>query len=672
MLQMKGVTKNFWERGMRIDALKGIDLSFPERGLFFLVGKSGSGKSTLLNLIGGLDMPTAGDIVYRGQSLNTMSSEKRSAYRMHDVGFIFQEDNLFPSLTVRQNILFSDADADCTAIAERLGIETLLDCTIDQLSGGQRQRAAIARALIHDCRILLADEPTGSLDENMAQEIFTLLKEFSKERLVLVVTHDERSAENFGDCIIHLQDGAVVSTEERVESISQTGAGQSREHSEEVDIQRPKKRGRTYLFSVVRTMLLGRGLRGFISMLMTFLMLCCMEAALLAVTVSGGAAELAYVKAHSEQFPYAIVPFGDELMAGGVTSSLAEDDALLYHGMGFAAKSLEQLAAFGFKEQTPCSPMQSDVFYFNKGAWGDAEVLHSTYLDEGSGRLYQNCILVDGEEVAFVERGAEIEDCVGKSFKLYAVFMPQGYAAEDVPTLTLGGVVRDGWSAKSADGCGALILISGSFIFYEGDFPTAWGKGGIFAVSNPNFEETIRALSKAGVLASDDIAETTFPCVTQAGETSGLIDQMFRTTASQIRGMSSYLLAAFAVLALVYLLLMFFQITAVVRERSSEIALIAALGFSRGKLTAALAASALLLTLTPLAVALGTMPLWTMLLNAIYAPTYGGSTITVVMVNGSSVLAAVLLALIAALLAFLMAALSFGQKKLSLQMRRKG
>ena len=164
VLELRNVKKSFSDGRMRIDAVKGVDLCFPERGLFFLVGKSGSGKSTLLNLLGGLEKPTSGEVVYEGRSLSSMSSRELDEYRARTVSFVFQEKNVFPALTVAENITFSDASAHPQKTLEELGISGLLERKVNELSGGQLQRVAIARALVRGCRVLLADEPTGNFD----------------------------------------------------------------------------------------------------------------------------------------------------------------------------------------------------------------------------------------------------------------------------------------------------------------------------------------------------------------------------------------------------------------------------------------------------------------------------------------------------------------------------
>lgn len=218
MLNLQGVCKTYIpQKGKPVYALKNIDLSFDETGLVFLLGKSGSGKSTLMNIIGGLDHPDSGSIHFYDQVITQFDRNDYDAYRNTMIGFIFQEFNLIESYSVYQNIALSASLQN--EIASRRDIETLLETLelseeIDrmpfELSGGQKQRVSIARALIKDPRVLLADEPTGSLDSETGKQIFELLKTVSKNRLVIVVSHDRDFALTYGDRIIEMSDGRVI------------------------------------------------------------------------------------------------------------------------------------------------------------------------------------------------------------------------------------------------------------------------------------------------------------------------------------------------------------------------------------------------------------------------------------------------------------------------------
>lgn len=199
-------------------ALNNINLSFSKIGLTFILGKSGCGKSTLLNLLGGLDTPTSGEIVFKGKSLNSFKSNDFDSYRNTQVGFVFQEYNLVEKFNVFDNVSYAlklqnnKIDKEkVLSVLEKVGIKDLAYRKVNELSGGQKQRVAIARALVKDPSIILADEPTGNLDTESSKIIFDILKNLSQERLIIVVSHDEESANIYADRIIKLQDGVVIS-----------------------------------------------------------------------------------------------------------------------------------------------------------------------------------------------------------------------------------------------------------------------------------------------------------------------------------------------------------------------------------------------------------------------------------------------------------------------------
>lgn len=201
-----------------INALNGVTFTLPEQGMVFFVGKSGSGKSTLLNLLGGLDRPTSGTIGFNGKQISSFSNRELDIYRSKHVGFIFQDLNLIETLSVKENIALSlelnGISSSTNQIEEVLSIvdlEGFSNRMPNTLSGGQRQRVAIARALIKSPDIILADEPTGSLDSETSLHIFKLLKHLSQSNLVIVVSHDLEYAKEFGDRIIELKDGFIMS-----------------------------------------------------------------------------------------------------------------------------------------------------------------------------------------------------------------------------------------------------------------------------------------------------------------------------------------------------------------------------------------------------------------------------------------------------------------------------
>ena len=217
MLQIRNVRKIYSTGKHKVEALKGISLDFPKTGLVFIVGKSGSGKSTLLNILGGLDKMSSGEIVIDGKSTSSFSSSDFDAFRNYYIGFIFQDFNLIDEISVYDNIALAlkiqAKGHDTNTIEDSLkmvGLEGLGYRKPNELSGGQRQRVSIARALVKDPHIILADEPTGALDSKTGEALIVSLKTLSKNKLIIVVTHDEEMAINYGDEIIEIADGRVI------------------------------------------------------------------------------------------------------------------------------------------------------------------------------------------------------------------------------------------------------------------------------------------------------------------------------------------------------------------------------------------------------------------------------------------------------------------------------
>ena len=216
MLKINHIFKSYFTGEKRQDVLKDVSFSLPEKGLFFIVGKSGSGKSTLLNLIGGLDRPDQGSILIDGKDIVKMKEKELAAYRARKIGFVFQEYNLLSGMTVEENLLLATDrkvdDKEIDGLLSKVGLLSFKKKKVELLSGGEKQRVALVRAMLKDCRIILSDEPTGSLDSENAENMFSLLKEVSKDRLVLVVTHDRESAEKYKDGIVEIKDGKVIDT----------------------------------------------------------------------------------------------------------------------------------------------------------------------------------------------------------------------------------------------------------------------------------------------------------------------------------------------------------------------------------------------------------------------------------------------------------------------------
>ena len=215
MLELKGINKTYIsKKSSSTKALIDINLKFNNKGLVFIVGSSGSGKSTLLNVIGSLDKYDSGDLIIDGKSTKKFKNKDFDYYRNNYIGFIFQDFNIIDDYNIIDNInlplKLQNKKRDSTDLLKKLGIEDLCKRKPNELSGGEKQRVAIARALIKDPKIILADEPTGNLDSKNSKSIMDLLKEISKDRLVIVVSHDLELAKTYNDRIIEISDAFVI------------------------------------------------------------------------------------------------------------------------------------------------------------------------------------------------------------------------------------------------------------------------------------------------------------------------------------------------------------------------------------------------------------------------------------------------------------------------------
>ena len=219
MLQIKDVRKQYKTGDLVQTALDGVSLNLREQELVAILGPSGSGKSTLLNVIGGLDQYDSGDLIINGISTKKYTDRDWDSYRNHTIGFVFQSYNLIPHQTVLANVELAltisgvsrkERRARAIQALEDVGLGSQLHKKPNQMSGGQMQRVAIARALVNNPRILLADEPTGALDSATSVQVMELLKEVSRDRLVVMVTHNPELAEAYSDRIVRVRDGKIV------------------------------------------------------------------------------------------------------------------------------------------------------------------------------------------------------------------------------------------------------------------------------------------------------------------------------------------------------------------------------------------------------------------------------------------------------------------------------
>ena len=223
ILRCEGVKKSYGSGSSQVMALNGIDLSVSKGEFVAIVGASGSGKSTLLHILGSVDKPTGGKVVIDGTDLSQLNQTQAAVFRRRKVGLVYQFYNLIPTLTIQKNILMpllldkkKPNQAYFEQVVSSLGIAEKLDSLPNQLSGGQQQRAAIARSLIYRPALLLADEPTGNLDQKNSREIIDMLKlsNRSLEQTIILITHDEKVALE-AERVVTVEDGRIIRDERR-------------------------------------------------------------------------------------------------------------------------------------------------------------------------------------------------------------------------------------------------------------------------------------------------------------------------------------------------------------------------------------------------------------------------------------------------------------------------
>jgi len=236
MLQLKDLSKNYYVGNQVVPALKNINLKFRNNEFVSILGPSGCGKTTMLNLIGGLDRYTSGDLLIDGKSTSEFKNTNWDAYRNSTIGFVFQNYNLISHLSVLDNVEMAlslsgvstkERKDRATKVLEEVGLADQLYKKPNQLSGGQMQRVAIARALVNNPQILLADEPTGALDSKTSKQIMKLIKDISKDRLVIMVTHNSKIAEEYSDRIINLLDGEVIGDTKSLKDVDLENTGEN-------------------------------------------------------------------------------------------------------------------------------------------------------------------------------------------------------------------------------------------------------------------------------------------------------------------------------------------------------------------------------------------------------------------------------------------------------------
>jgi lipoprotein-releasing system ATP-binding protein len=220
MIEAVNLTKSFQMAGLELTVLKSINLTIAQGEILAIVGASGAGKSTLLHILGTLDRPTSGTVLFEGQDLFQLSDQKQAEFRNRRIGFVFQFHHLLPEFTALENVCLpahiqnrsaQDAQAEATSLLKDVGLEHRMNHKPGELSGGEQQRVAVARALIQQPNLVLADEPTGNLDTHTGDALFTLMRTLNRSRGItfVIVTHNEKLSAQ-ADRIIHMEDGQII------------------------------------------------------------------------------------------------------------------------------------------------------------------------------------------------------------------------------------------------------------------------------------------------------------------------------------------------------------------------------------------------------------------------------------------------------------------------------
>jgi len=216
LYRLVNVSKRYDMGDGEVVALDKVSLEIDNKKFLFLFGPSGSGKSTLLHILGGLDTPTSGEVLFEGRDTANFTQKQKAVFRKKNIGFVFQFFNLIPSLTAIENVLVSRmfekdvSDVYARQLLNEVGLGDRIKHLPHQLSGGERQRVAIARALVNNPEVLLADEPTGNLDRKATEEVMEIFKKFNqKGKTIIVVTHDS-SLLDYGNVVVKISDGRIV------------------------------------------------------------------------------------------------------------------------------------------------------------------------------------------------------------------------------------------------------------------------------------------------------------------------------------------------------------------------------------------------------------------------------------------------------------------------------
>ena len=354
MIKVNGVTKSYVSKEkQRVDALRGVSFELSDTGMVFVLGKSGSGKSTLLNLLGGLDSPTEGEITVDGVSMKDFKQVDYDSYRNSYVGFIFQEYNLLDTFNVKENVELAlqlskgeNVDERVAFSLEQVELPTdYLTRRVGELSGGEKQRVAIARSIVKDSKLILADEPTGNLDSATGESIWNILKKLSQTRLVVVVSHDRESAEKYADRIIEIADGEIV---------SDSGAQSETVQSEARFVATQKRLPFAVRFRMALNSLFKRKGRSVIIVIVSILSTFLLAVVQMLLSFSALDAKLSYIEKHD--VPYITVKSADHRSFDYIT----QNSSYVLQGI---VKNKQQVLDFGLTFVGEAQELDETSFY---------------------------------------------------------------------------------------------------------------------------------------------------------------------------------------------------------------------------------------------------------------------------------------------------------------------
>ncbi len=429
MVVLDNVSKRYVSKTkQKVDALRGVRFELASTGMVFILGKSGSGKSTLLNLLGGLDSPTAGEIIVDGVRMKNFKQKDYDSYRNSYVGFIFQEYNLLGDLNVKQNIelalqLSKEKDVDQTVSDAMRQVELndeYLKRNVNELSGGEKQRVAIARCIVKESKMILADEPTGNLDSATGESIWNILKTLSRSKLVVVVSHDRESAEKYADRILEISDGEIV---------SDSGEQPKDERPASPFVATKKRLPFAVCLKLGLNNMKQHKVRSVFTVLLSVFSLAALLITEMCLCISPARIFGRFVKQNN--VPFILVGQNHKLNMGNAILQRMNPDT-----MDYIEKNSDYLVN-GIVEN------KQDVLDFGLNFAGDALELdsNSCYITEywlhsiSVGRDMR--VEVNGEMVLYSEEEFSVEQLVGKRIDCFGLFTPQN---DNYPTLA--GVIR--------------------------------------------------------------------------------------------------------------------------------------------------------------------------------------------------------------------------------------